>query len=245
MFSTPRLIIVQWGSREVGTVDAGFLESLDSDQKLASFSLGGRPWRVRRVDWGRGVCEVEPTDDARAARWTGSPGFLSHELVQAMRGVLLDDEIDRGWSRRAQGTLASLREEASFLHDEATPMVSDGDEVTWWTYAGGRANMLLGRLIEAELGGRCVVRNTSITCRDGAGLSEAAVRGVVRRLDEEGRPNTDDAQRLARACAGKTRLSKFQPCLPDDMLDVFLAESLDVEGAQAVVKRAAKNAAQE
>jgi hypothetical protein len=37
-------------------------------------------------------------------------------------------------------------------------MVSDGDGVTWWTFAGTRANQLLTRVIEGELGGRCVVR---------------------------------------------------------------------------------------
>ncbi|WP_437338426.1 DEAD/DEAH box helicase [Sorangium sp. So ce394] len=238
VFSTPRLITVHWGTRELGTIDAEFLESLDSDQKRAAFSLGGRPWQVIRVDWGRGLCAVEPADHARAARWTGAPGFLGFELVQAMREVLVSDDADPWWSRRAAEAIAGLRAEATFLRDAPAPVVEGPNEVTWWTYIGGRGNMLLARMIEAELGGRCVVRNTSITCKEAAGMSAAGVRELVRRLGEEGRPGLADARRFARTCAGRMRLSKFQPCLPDELLDEFLIEALDIAAARGAVEAA-------
>ncbi|MBK8939657.1 MAG: hypothetical protein IPM79_19065 [Polyangiaceae bacterium] len=37
------------------------------------------------------------------------------------------------------------------------------------------------------------------------------------------------------ACAGRLRLSKFQPCLSERLLDEFLADGLDVEGAVKAV----------
>ena len=94
-------------------------------------------------------------------------------------------------------------------------------------------------MIEAELGGRCVVRNTSITCKEGAGASAgasaAALRELIGALARAGRPNREDARTFARVCAGRSRISKFQPCLPDALLDDFLAERVDCESAAKVV----------
>jgi ATP-dependent helicase Lhr and Lhr-like helicase len=248
VFSTPRLIRVQHDAHEVGSVDASFLEALDSDAKRAAFSLGGRAWQVVHVEWGRGVCQVRPTDAAPSARWSGSPTFLGYRLCQAMRGVLVQEGHDPGWSERARSLLDALRLDHAFLRDAGdasedgpAPMVDEGDEaVTWWTFAGGRANLLLARVIEAELGGKCVSRNTSITCKEAAGKSVGALRELCRKLAAEGRPDDADARRWADSAAGRGRVSKFAPCLPDDALTAYLAERLmDVEGARAAVDAAA------
>jgi hypothetical protein len=43
-------------------------------------------------------------------------------------------------------------------------IIDDGaDRVTWHDFAGGAANTLLARLLEREVGGRVVSRNTSLT----------------------------------------------------------------------------------
>lgn len=239
VFSTPRLIRVQHDAHEVGTVDAAFLEALDSDAKRAAFSLGGRAWQVVHIEWGRGVCQVRPTEAAPSARWSGSPGFLGYRLCQAMREVLVEDGNDPGWSQRARALIGELRAEHAFLRDEDSlaPMIDEaGDVVTWWTFAGGRANLLLARMIEAELGGKCVSRNTSITCKEEAGKSAAALRELARKLAAEGRPNEADARRWADAAPGRGRVSKFAPCLPAEALTGYLAERLmDIAGARAAV----------
>ncbi len=239
VFSAPRLITVSWGTREVGTVDADFLQVLTSDRPGGAFSLAGRPWQVVHIDWKKGVCVVEPADRAAAARWNGSPRFLGREITQAIRGVLTTDTVDASWSMRAREVIVTQRAMHVFLQDEVSPITNEGEGLTWWNYAGGLANVLLARLIESELGGKCVVRNSSITCKEEAGQSVVAVRDVIRKLAEAGRPNRTDAVRFAQACMGKQRLSKFQPCLPEWQLDEFLADAIDWQGAGLAVQAAA------
>jgi ATP-dependent Lhr-like helicase len=235
VFSVPRTITVQWGTREVGTIDADFLEALDSDRQRGAFALAGRPWQVQHIDWKKGVCIVEPAEHASAARWGGAPRFLSYALSQAIHEVLVTDTIDAPWSNRAREVLVTERAAHAFLQDEAQPITTESSELTWWNYAGGSANLLLARLIEAELGGKCVVRNSSITCKDAAGASIVGLRNVLRKFDEERRPTRADATRFAQACLGKQRLSKFQPCLPENQLDLFLTDAIDwTNGALSV-----------
>lgn len=232
VFSVPRTITVLWGTREVGTVDADFLQVRDSDRLRGTFTLAGRPWQVQHIDWKKGVCVVEPADRAAAARWGGAPRFLSYTLTQAMRQVLVTDTVDESWSRRAQEVVTTERASHAFLCDEPSPIISESDELTWWNYAGGSANLLLARLVEAELGGKCVVRNSSITCKEDAGKSAVALRDVLRKLALDRRPTKADAVQFAQSCVGKQRLSKFQPCLPEGQLDEFLAEAIDCDGAR-------------
>jgi len=143
--------------------------------------------------------------------------------------------MDPAWSRRAQTVLNQQREEHSFLKDEPSPMIDAGEEITWWTFAGGKANGLLARMIEAEFGGKCTVRNVSITCKEEAGKSQAALRAFIRRLEAEGRPALSDAQKHAEGAA-RGRVSKFEPCLPERLLQELLAEIVvDVEGARRAV----------
>lgn len=237
VFSVPRAITVCVGEQELGMVDASFLQGAEPGSRNSTFVLGGRAWELTHVDWSRARCTVKPAEGgAKAAKWFGGPGALSYELCQAMRDVLTSDDADRSWSKRAVEVIARLREEHAFLRDgDHAPMVSESDGIAWWTFAGARANQLLARVIEGELGGRCVVRDTSISCRDEAGRSVAALRDLVSRLSEQHRPNVEDARRFA-APTGKARLSKFEACLPETLLaDLAGERAVDVAGARAVV----------
>jgi ATP-dependent Lhr-like helicase len=237
VFSVPRAITVCVGEQELGTVDASFLQGAEPGSRNSTFVLGGRGWELTHVDWSKGRCSVKPAEGgAKAARWFGGPGALSYELCQAMRDVLTSDDTDASWSKRAVHVIARLREEHAFLRDgEHAPMVSESDGIAWWTFAGARANQLLARIIEGELGGRCVVRDTSISCRDEAGGSVAALRELVRGLSKQHRPGAEDARRFATP-TGRARLSKFEACLPETLLaDLAGERAVDVAGARAVL----------
>lgn len=238
VFSTPRLITVRWDGREVGTIDANFLAALDEAEHVA-FTLGGRPWRVVHIDWRRGACDVQPAERGRAPRWPGSPQLFSYEMCQAMREVLVGDDRDAAWSDRAFESITSLRNEHEHLAAGRSVIQDLPDGLKWWNFAGGKANLLLGRMIEAELGGRCSVGNTAITCRgDAAG---SALRDLLRGWAALGRPHDEDAVRFARG-AGRSRYSKFDPCVPEVLLDRLLAENtLDVESAQRAVMDGARS----
>ena len=235
VFSTPRLITVRWNNRDLGTVDAVFLAGNDDEPGRSTFTLGGRPWRIVNVDWRRAVCLVEPTDKARNTRWSGAPQYLSYDLCQAMRAVLVSDDDDPVWSKRAREVVAALRLEHEFLRAGPAPMVVFGEEICWWTHAGGRANLLLAKMIEADLGGVVVSRNESLTCRGEAGQSVARLQAWVAELRAAGRPDPGDALRFA-TDAARHRMSKFEPCLPERLVGKLAAEMVvDVAGARSLI----------
>src|SRR5690606_2885638 len=178
----------------------------------------------------------QPSPEGRAARWGGGKRYLSFALCQAIRSILVSDEHDPSWSNRARGAIDSLRHEHAFLRDEPSPIIDGGKELTWWTFAGGAANLLLARMLEAELGGSCVTRNYSVSLQGEAGKSVVALRDVLRRRREDGRSTDEDARRDAEG-ARRGRISKFQICLPDDLaLDLVARAVLDVPGARAAVR---------
>ena len=236
VFSTPRLVTVRWGAQDIGTLDAQFLQGLMDEPGRAAFTLSGRPWQVEHVDWPKAVCVVRPTEHARGTRWSGAPQYLDFELCQAMRELLVGDDEDACWSTRMKEAIATLRAEHAFLRDEACPMLQSTTEIVWWTYAGGRANLLLAKMLEAELGGTVTARNESMTLKAEAGASSIAVRELLDALRAAGRPNDADAARFA-PLAARWRLSKFEPCLPEAELTRLQASmSVDLEGARRALE---------
>jgi ATP-dependent Lhr-like helicase len=238
VFDTPRLITVRCdeprehrhGRRPVLCMSLG-----EADQGPASFTLAGRPWRVTGIEWGRGVCHVAPAEDARSARWSGSPRFLGPELCRAIRSILVSDDHDMSWSKRARAAIDQAREEHAFLRGDPSPIVAGTDGLTWWNHAGGRANILLAQILEHALGGKVTARDASLTCKGEASRSEAGLRSVLRSLHEEGRPSGEDARVHAQGAA-RSRVSKFEPCLPETLLcDLLAARVVDVDGARAAL----------
>jgi ATP-dependent Lhr-like helicase len=225
VFSSPRLISVLTGGHELGSVDARFLETLEGADSPPRFTLGGRAWQVTGVEWSRGVCHVVPSAHGGHTRWTGSPRPMSAAHCQSMRNLLCDDHTPATWSGRARTVLAEQRSLHAFLRDDPSPLMRDGADLCWWNFAGGRANILLARMLEAELGGKVVARDVSLTLKQEAAASEVAVRTLLDRWTAEHRPGPADALRFA-GDATRSRLSKFEPCLPDAHLAALQAEVL-------------------
>ena len=232
VFESPRLITVRHANHEIGTVDATFLMTLEEDDSLGAFTLAGRSWQILDIDWQRGRCVVKPAESSRPPRWTGTPRFLGYELCQAMRRLLMDNDIDSAWSQRAQKVMAQLRAEHEFLRDGEEFVQVGDDQLTWYDFAGGAANVLLARVLEREIGGRVVSRNTSITFTGEAAKSAVGIRQAIAKLREEGRPLWRDALRFA-PDATRSRVSKFQPCLPDALArDLLVRKVVDLAGAR-------------
>ncbi|MBN1612037.1 MAG: DEAD/DEAH box helicase [Polyangiaceae bacterium] len=233
VFDSPRMVTVRAGQDEVGSVDASFLAAIDSDAERGAFMLGGRAWQIITIEWERGICVVQPAREGRAPRWVGGAQFLGFELCQAMRKVLLASEDDPALSQRARRVMETQRAEFLFLKDEPAPFVQNSEEITWWTFAGGAANLLLARMLESALGEKVVSKNTSITLKEDAGRSLAAVREFVRDISVRGGPDVEDASRHAEGAGARGRMSKFDPCLPQALFAKLVVENvLDVAGAQ-------------
>ena len=241
VFDTPRLITALWSMREIGTIDASFLQSFGDEKGPASFTLAGRPWRVTAIEWGRGVCHVVPAEDARSARWSGSPRYLGHDLCQAISAILVRDDHDPSWSKRARAAIDRSREEHAFLRDDPSPIVAAADGLTWWNHAGGQANILLAKLLQHELGGKVTARDFSLACKYEAGQSEAGLRRALEAMRAQGRPSWADARAFAQDAA-RSRLSKFEPCLSERLLcDLLAARVVDVEGAREALRSLASD----
>lgn len=235
VFDVPRLITVRAGVEEVGSIDASFLAAISAEPEPAAFMLAGRTWQVVATEWGRGLCIVRPAPTGRVPRWSGDPRFLSYELCQASRKVLLGEVDDPAWSARARTVLETSRAEYAFLADAASPILETREQLEWWTFAGGGANLLLARMLEAELGAKVTSNNHSLCFKEKAGESGVALRQAIAGLQQRSAPTADDCARFALG-GDKKRFSKFDPCLPEDLLGRLVVESsLDVEGARKVV----------
>lgn len=224
VFSTPRVLRVLHGANEIGLVDAFFLQ--DEDKRAAAFVLAGRPWRIVAVNWKGGTCEVEPAEQGVYPRWFGRPTLMSRTLCQAMRDLLVSDEMSPCWSKRTTSAMEQLREERAFLRDEAAPLTDEPDgAIKWWTFAGGRGNRLLAAALQDRLGDKVTAGNDAVRFSGAAGQSQAAIRATLREL-ADGPPLTwADAARWTDVGA-TARVSKFQPCLPDSIERELVAREL-------------------
>jgi len=235
VFETPKLITVRHAGHEVGTVDSTFLASIQEPGELGAFVLAGRTWEVIDIDWARGRCSVKPAEAGRAARWSGGPRHLAYELCQAMKAILVSEEVDGRWSTRAQRVVATLRADNAFLRDGEELIAEGRSAITWHNFAGGAANLLLARMLERELGGQVVSRNASMTFKGDAAKSVGAVRAALGKMKVENRPSWRDALRFAPDLS-QSRLSKFLPCLPDDLARELQVDKLvDITHARQLV----------
>lgn len=235
VFSTPSELKVMWGPREVGTIDAYFAQYKEAGE--LTFILAGRTWHATHVDWRRATCHVEPAPDGALPTWMGEPRLLSRELCQAIRDVLVDDNDDPWWSRRAVEAMAAVRQEYSFLQ-EGQAFTEETGRIRWWTFAGGKANNVLARLLELKLGGAVSSNNLALTFVGKLSRSLASIRTATRDLFADGCPDRETILGIAEGCA-RGRITKFQPCLSRRLELELLAESLlDVEGAMASAEMA-------
>jgi ATP-dependent Lhr-like helicase len=234
VFSTPRALRVMHGQSEVGVIDASFLQA--KEQNFPSFVLAGRPWRIVSVDWKSGTCSVEPAEVGGYPRWFGLPVSLERSLCQAMRRVLTGRDVDPSWSKRAVTQLELQRESHAFLEDSSLPLKEDPDgRCRWWTFGGGAGNRVLAGLLELALGERVSPGNTFITFSSGAAESALGIKQAIDAL--AARTITwDDVARLVDSNQ-RSRVSKFQPCLPLNIEHGLIArETMDVDDANGILE---------
>ena len=109
VFDTPNTLRVMFGKQEVGTIEALFVRSGESEDGPFSFRLGNRAWRVVHVDLGRALCHVVPAEKGRVPAWLGAPNDLPPLLCGEMKAALLDEAAVDGMSVEAAEVLAELR----------------------------------------------------------------------------------------------------------------------------------------
>ena len=145
-FTTPPVLRVRFGARDLGFVDP---VSVLGREGPAVLSLAGRAWRVTSLDWRQRIAWVEPASGEAKTRWQGTSRALSGKVAAAMKQVLMKDPVGCKTSSRADVRLEQLREQFDFLTEDTTEIVVDeSGEAEWWTFAGGAANAVLASVVQ-------------------------------------------------------------------------------------------------
>lgn len=143
IFDSPPLFRVYWGPKDLGSVHPISFRRVDKSGPVI-LSLSGRSWQVGHIDWEHKSAYVTPADESGKSRWLGESQPMSNKLCQAIRGILLDDELRPWWSKRAQDHITAARKNGSTVAQGATVIeIERRDRMKWWTYAGLNANFEL------------------------------------------------------------------------------------------------------
>lgn len=86
-----------------------------------------------------------PSKDKGKSQWQGGRLGLSYRLSRAIHALLVDESVSARWHSRATSAIAAQYAEYGFLRPGADVALvhTDGDEVRWFTFAGGVANTAL------------------------------------------------------------------------------------------------------
>ena len=205
VFTSAPLFSVQHGRLELGLVHPLSFQVRRTGPVV--LLLAGRNWEVSHVDWDRRVAYVKATSEKGRSRWIGPGIHLGFDLCRAIRRVLDDGTLDIELSRRARSKLVEIRQDFSWVDTTATTIVRDTAGASrWWTFAGLRANTMLGELIGTHRLPTAREENLSIRLKDGTGAED--LKGRLDQVDAEANdavfPITDDA----------VDSLKFSACLP-------------------------------
>ena len=231
VFTAPPLFVVLHGRRELGSVDQStFLARRDDGPTV--LLLAGRAWRVTHLDWKHRRAFVEPAEDQGRSRWRGQGQFLNFDLCRAIRRLLADDAVTSALSRRAVSQMEAIRTEFPWLAgDDSNVLCSCGDEISWWTFAGGRANTALAHELAPRLGGK--VTSDSFAIRFPAHLATDAAEGYLRDLVAK-----DRARIVPPVSDQALEGLKFSECLPPDLaVHVVEARLTDDRGTEDALSR--------
>lgn len=236
VFTADPEFVVLHGRTEIGSVDPMVLTRKVEGPRL--ISLAGRPWAVTFIDWKRRRAYVEPAEQAGVSRWSSAPQPLSFALTDAMRRVLLGaDPPGVELSRRAVAQLATVRAQNSVLVDDSATILAEADNghLRWWTWAGARANALLGAAlteIDATLvdqSDRFDNRYVRLRGDATAGWVSAALRSARSQL---GAPLLGVAPSVTEEAVKQLKFAELLP--PELAAATLAARGVDHDGAAVV-----------
>ncbi len=210
VFTSDPLFSVRHGRTELGVVHPlSFQVRRDGPVVLL---LGGRSWEVSHIDRDHRVAYVKPSVERGRSRWIGPGVPLSFDLCRAVRQVLVEGSPGIDTSKRARTRLDELQRDFSWVDAKGTAVVRDPAGVSrWWTFAGLRANAVLGELAGPLRLSTSREDNLSIRLRDDVKVEElkAQLRNARSGGPENLFPVSDDALDSL----------KFSECLPRKLAD--------------------------
>src|SRR5690606_9136304 len=127
----------------------GFVDRLV--EGVSCFLLSGRAWAVKWIHHDDRRVVVEPAPRGRQPTWGGFlPQFLGRGVCQKILDVVTSHDA---YPYLGPGAAEALREQRDAVGSLVEPSVGGvevvGDEIRWWTFAGGRINSTLRYALEA------------------------------------------------------------------------------------------------
>ena len=216
VFTAPPQFTVVEGHREIGRVDPSLLTDRVEGPRLVL--LAGRSWRVTWIDWRRRRCFVESADRGGRARWVvGGREGRSFALTRSIRDVLLGDDPPVRMTERARTVLVKLRSsELPTVHPGGTVIAHAGSDVSWWTWAGFRADSTLAATLSELVDGAARVDDVSIRLRNDVtpdmwrtATSDAVERLCLAEVDEDAVDGLKFSEALPRRLAVATLAARL------------------------------------
>jgi ATP-dependent helicase Lhr and Lhr-like helicase len=162
-FDSPQTFSVLLGDKHLGNVDP--MTFKDETQGPRIISLGGRPWKVASIDWRRQRAYVEPSEERGKTRWLGNSRGISARIAGAVKSVIIaPTTLDDVLTMRARSRIAELAEDMEWTLSD-TPVHTESDNWTWWTYAGSAENRLLAAKLQSVGGQRKYADGYSVVFR--------------------------------------------------------------------------------
>ncbi|MCA9175164.1 MAG: hypothetical protein KDB14_11835, partial [Planctomycetales bacterium] len=215
-FASPMVLAARHGATELGYVDPMAVQQQKDGPTV--LLLGGRSWKVISVDWSKRTVWLEPTDEKGKSRWLGTSRWLSFEVCQAMRRVLLQEaDAGLGLSKRGTRQLDEVRDLITAPERQGSLLLErlPSGRHRWWTFAGGAANSALALRL-GEIG---IARVDDLWVETDAGVP---VSDII-----HSQANDSDIVAFGVKLAERTEL-KFAACLASNLVAaVVVGRSLD------------------
>lgn len=222
-FASPIRLLVRHGSNELGYVDPISVQG--EERKDHIILLAGHSWKVTSVDWTKRVVWVEPARGEGKAHWFGTERSLAYELCQAIKRVLCEAEMSTALSKRGADRLHSLCDGLPVFDPAGTTVerLATGRS-RWWTFAGARANWLLGHALHRR-GSSMRIDDFYIEMK--GTMPIGAMREHLQTLELGGLSKT--------LMPSKAIDLKFRDAIPENLLASILnSRAFDLESAERV-----------
>jgi ATP-dependent helicase Lhr and Lhr-like helicase len=237
VFAAAPEVTVMHGRVEIGTVDPLLLTTKVDGPRL--IVLAGRPWQITHVDWRRRRALVEPNERAGVTTWSGDARPYSFELSDAIRRVLLGSELPGvTLSQRATERLSVVRDRyGRYTDPDCTVLATDDSRLRWWTFAGARANAVLGAALDVVAPGLLDIgtfSNLNIPLR--ADTSPPDIAAAMRSARHHfGDDLSGAVPEVSERALKKLKFSELLP--PDLAVRTLAARAADHAGAARVAQR--------
>jgi len=233
VFSSPQTYTVETGAGQpLGTLNQAFVDRLVDG--ISCFLLSGRAWAVLHVRHDDRRVVVQPAPRGKKPTWGGFlPQFLGFEVCQRVLRILTDDAAYPYLDEAAARVLVEHRDSMpSNLAPRRGGVEFEGDEIRWWTFAGGRINATLRYALEAIGGDWKVIPDNFLIKIRGETANRDRFEEALGQLRELEFWENDKLWSEVAESLPTYRLSKFQPLMPPWMeREVVASYLLDVGGA--------------